>query len=63
MAARLDLVRGSRALEQALVHDHRAAMAWLDLAVTYSGMGFHGHAVSALHRAQAIAKLRRAGPG
>lgn len=50
------LVRGSRALELVQVQDHRAAMAWLDLAVTYSGIGFHGHAVNALHRAQAIAR-------
>ncbi|WP_117211808.1 GGDEF domain-containing protein [Allorhizocola rhizosphaerae] len=49
------LVSGGRALERVRKADHIAAMAWLDLAVTYSNIGFHGHAMTAHQRSQAIA--------
>ncbi len=49
------LVSGGRALERAQTADHVSAMAWLDLAVTYSSIGFHGHAMAAHRRCQAIA--------
>lgn len=50
------LVRGGRALEQARQPDEVAALAWIDLAVTYSSIGFHGHAVNAHQRAKEIAE-------
>lgn len=56
------LVRGSRALERARVADHVAAMAWLDLAVTYSSVGFHGHAVASQQRAREIAAAANLDP-
>ncbi|MEV6522309.1 GGDEF domain-containing protein [Longispora sp. NPDC051575] len=48
------LVRGARALERA-PDGFATAMAWLDLAVTYSYIGFHSDAVEALARAQRVA--------
>ncbi|WP_412544117.1 GGDEF domain-containing protein [Longispora sp. K20-0274] len=50
------LVRGARALEEAGPAEPGAARAWLDLAVTYSWVGFHRHAVAAQQRAMEISR-------
>lgn len=44
------LVRGARALNAA-VPDEKAARPWLVMAITYSYLGFHSHAVAAQQRA------------
>jgi len=46
------LVRGARALQRARSDDQEVAMAWLDLATTYSYIGFHEEAVTMLIKAQ-----------
>lgn len=46
------LVRGERALERVRIDDKESALAWLDLATTYSYIAFHEEAVAALRRAQ-----------
>ena len=45
------LVRGARALQRVRSEDQESAMAWLDLATTYSYIGFHEEAVATLARA------------
>jgi diguanylate cyclase (GGDEF)-like protein len=49
------LVRSSRALSSVDRPDMSSADAWVDLALTYSGIGFHGHALGALDRGRRIA--------
>ncbi|MGA8116761.1 MAG: GGDEF domain-containing protein [Actinocatenispora sp.] len=49
------LVRSSRALASTGRPGPDAADAWADLALTYSGIGFHGHALGALDRGRRIA--------
>ena len=51
-----DLVRGAQALE-ATTSDRRAVRPWLSMAVTYSLVGFHRHAVAAQRHAEDIARF------
>ena len=53
------LVRGAQALEATVV-DSRAVRPWISMAVTYSYVGFHRHAVAAQQHAEEIS--RRGGP-
>ncbi|GIG58953.1 hypothetical protein Lfu02_33250 [Longispora fulva] len=50
------LAQGVRALEQVRRPDHQAAVAWLDLAVTYSWAGFAQLAVEAQQRCHEVAR-------
>ncbi len=49
------LVRSSRALGGVTRPDRDTADAWADLALTYSCIGFHGHALGAVDRGRRIA--------
>ena len=51
-----DLVRGAQALE-ATTADQRAIRPWISMAVTYSLVGFHRHAVAAQQHAEDIARF------
>ena len=51
-----DLVRGAQALE-ATAPDVGALRPWISMAVTYSYVGFHRHAVAAQRHAEAISRL------
>jgi diguanylate cyclase (GGDEF)-like protein len=51
-----DLVRGAQALE-ATASDLRAVMPWISMAVTYSYVGFHRHAVAAQRHAEDISRF------
>lgn len=51
-----DLVRGAQALE-ATMSDRRAVRPWISMAVTYSLVGFHRHAVAAQRHAEDIARF------
>ena len=51
-----DLVRGAQALE-ATMSDQRAVRPWISMAVTYSLVGFHRHAVAAQQHAEDIARF------
>lgn len=51
-----DLVRGAQALE-ATMSDQRAVRPWISMAVTYSLIGFHRHAVAAQQHAEDIARF------
>jgi diguanylate cyclase (GGDEF)-like protein len=51
-----DLVRGAQALE-ATTADRRAIRPWISMAVTYSLVGFHRHAVAAQRHAEDIARF------
>ena len=51
-----DLVRGAQALE-ATTADRRAVRPWISMAVTYSLVGFHRHAVAAQRHAEDIARF------
>ncbi|HWG26215.1 GGDEF domain-containing protein [Actinospica sp.] len=53
-----DLVRGAQALE-AVVPDIGALRPWISMAVTYSYVGFHRHAVAAQRHAEDISRLGR----
>jgi diguanylate cyclase (GGDEF)-like protein len=48
------LVQGARALGAVDEPDRDTAWGWHDLAMTYSYLGFHGYALSALDRARAL---------
>jgi diguanylate cyclase (GGDEF)-like protein len=49
------LVQGSRALSSVTQATEEVACAWHDLAMAYSYVGFHGHAISAMERSRTIA--------
>jgi diguanylate cyclase (GGDEF)-like protein len=51
-----DLVRGAQSLE-ATTADRRAIRPWISMAVTYSLVGFHRHAVAAQRHAEDIARF------
>jgi diguanylate cyclase (GGDEF)-like protein len=51
-----DLVRGAQALE-ATTNDRRAVRPWISMAVTYSLVGFHRHAVATQRHAEDIARF------
>ena len=51
-----DLVRGAQALE-ATTNDQRAVRPWISMAVTYSLVGFHRHAVATQRHAEDIARF------
>jgi diguanylate cyclase (GGDEF)-like protein len=51
-----DLVRGAQALEETTA-DQRAFRPWMSMAVTYSLVGFHRHAVAAQQHAEDIARF------
>ena len=50
------LVRGARALQRTRTETRESAVAWLDLATTYSYIGFHEEAVVTVVRAQQAAR-------
>jgi diguanylate cyclase (GGDEF)-like protein len=49
------LVQSSRALNRVAEVDEETACAWHDLAMAYSYIGFHGHALAAMDRSRKIA--------
>jgi diguanylate cyclase (GGDEF)-like protein len=49
------LVQSSRALNRVVEVDEETACAWHDLAMAYSYIGFHGHALAAMDRSRKIA--------
>ena len=49
------LVRSSRALRAVTTEDDETACAWHDLAMAYSYVGFHGHALAAMDQARKTA--------
>jgi diguanylate cyclase (GGDEF)-like protein len=49
------LVRSSRALRAVTVDDEETACSWHDLAMAYSYVGFHGHALAAMDQSRKIA--------
>jgi diguanylate cyclase (GGDEF)-like protein len=49
------LVRSSRALRAVTTDDEQAACSWHDLAMAYSYVGFHGHALAAMDQSRKIA--------
>ncbi|WP_425570823.1 GGDEF domain-containing protein [Rugosimonospora acidiphila] len=49
------LVQSSRALNQVIEVDEETACAWHDLAMAYSYIGFHGHALAAMDKSRKIA--------
>ncbi|HET8661614.1 MAG TPA: FxSxx-COOH system tetratricopeptide repeat protein [Micromonosporaceae bacterium] len=54
-SAVVHLVRSARAMQQADPTDPATPWGWHDLAMVYSYIGFHGHAVSAIERARTLA--------
>jgi diguanylate cyclase (GGDEF)-like protein len=53
------LVRSSRALSSVTRATEDVACAWHDLAMAYSYVGFHGHAISAMERSRTVAAEAR----
>jgi diguanylate cyclase (GGDEF)-like protein len=49
------LVKGSRALATVTENDEETACAWHDLAMAYSYVGFHGHAIAAMDLSRKVA--------
>jgi len=49
------LVRSSRALRAMTTDDEECACAWHDLAMAYSYVGFHGHALAAMDQSRKVA--------